>query len=178
MTTHVSYSATSMSSSIAAYRAKWPARAPNMSRQRFDDETKLVKSIEFPLAPATGFVSGTPPQGRQPDENSLNTKYLWVVSTDSVPCILENGDAGIRLKRKSVSHTNLTGGKDAHCGGEMWFKDDRSIWLCGGSSRYRPRSSEELEEIAEAVRMGGYDVVNMGWDEETNSPARFYRAES
>lgn len=167
----------SPNSTLAIYRDKWPPRSPDLSRQQYDDEVKLLKDgvLDFTVAPVTGAIIGVPPNGKKLNDEARNTKYLWVISPEKIPYILENGEQGSRLKRKYVSHTNLTGGKPAHSGGELWFKDEETVWICGGSSRYTPRSAEELEDIAECFRKLGYEVINMGWDEGTNKPSRFFR---
>lgn len=161
---------------FSAYRAKWPARSPDLSRQMFDDELELLTDglSELPPAPASDVIWGTPPTS-WPDDAAMKTKYLWVVSLDNIPYILENGEIGARLGRGSVSHTNLTGGKDAHCGGELWFRNHNTFWLCGGSSRYKARSGEELADIAASFEKVGYEVINMGWDEGSNSAIRLFR---
>lgn len=161
---------------FSEYRAKWPARSPDLSRQKYADELQLLTEgvTEFTKAPVEDAIFGTPPKS-WPDAEAMKTKYLWVVSPENIPYILENGDIGAQLERESVSHTNLTGGKDAHCGGELWFRDETTFWLCGGSSRYKARCADELEAVAVSFRRMGYEVINMGWDEDTNSAVRLLR---
>jgi hypothetical protein len=60
----------------------------------------------------------------------------------------------------------------------LWFGDDaKTIYLNGGSGRYPPKTEEELNAVAEALKCAGYTVVNFGWDEGTGGPARYYRGE-
>ena len=55
-------------------------------------------------------------------ERTLLQKYLWVIAATSLPFIAEYADVAKDLKRGNVSHTNLTGGLEAHTGGEVWFE--------------------------------------------------------
>jgi len=102
---------------------------------------------------------------------------LWVIAVNKVPYILEKGHAGSSLSRGRAAHTNLTGGDAVHCAGELWFRDETSFWLSGGSSRFRPRSAEELEDVVRAFRQAGFKVASFGWDPEAG-PARFLRGEA
>ncbi len=65
------------------------------------------------------------------------------------------------------------GGADAHTGGELWFISDNKILINGGSSRYKPRTMEELISAADGFRKTGYTVGNMGFD--NGIPARRVR---
>lgn len=159
-----------------AYKSEHPAREPDLSNQRFPDEVEDLRGHAdvYPIVPApiAWAVVGVPSAGR--GDQGAN-KFLWVVGTDDLPSALEAGELGKTRQRGYLAHTNLTGGRPAHAGGEMWFKDDRSIWLTGGSGRYRPRSADELEAIATAFRRAGFVVASCGWD--GVGPARFFRGE-
>lgn len=143
-----------------------------------DELTRLSSDdgvLELSDAPAQRFESGSPPVGRF---GNGQKKYLWVVATRGCPSILEEGPAAAGLSRGAVSHSNLTGGDEAHAGGELWFNDDSSIWLSGGSSRYVPRDERELEHVANCFRAAGYLVASFGWDQEVAGPVRFLRGEA
>lgn len=158
------------------YRAAFPLQPPDLSRKRYDDElTNLTHLpcfsdlLEAPTPlPETVYAADV---DQLPDEQ----KYLWVVDRNYVKIALEHGDAGKSTQRKRLSHSNFTGALEAFAGGELWFSGSNSIWINGGSSRYTPRSEQELESIVDAFRKSGYEVQSAGWDNGTNAPARFRR---
>ena len=67
-------------------------------------------------------------------------RYVWVIDATGIPFILERGLCA--LKGRSPKHSNLTGGKPASMGGELWFRTESSLYLSGGSGRYRPREQQ------------------------------------
>lgn len=160
------------------FRATYPARDPDLARQRFPDECRQLKSGEgindLSIAPTKSFELGVPP-GMQVSESIA--KYLWVVAPVTVPVAIEQPRPGVVVQRGYLSHTNLTGGAPAHCGGELWFLDDSTIVLNGGSSRYAPRSAAELDSAARGFKSAGYRVATMGWNDETASSNRFLRGD-
>lgn len=103
--------------------------------------------------------------------------YLWLIKPDDVVGALEEGATGQLTARKRLAHTNLCGATAAHCGGELWFRDGRAIWVTGGSSRFPPRDASELSTIVDAFRTSGYAVCSCGWDTENDIPARFFRGQ-
>jgi hypothetical protein len=129
---------------------------------------------DLSMAPINPFELGVPP-GMQVAE-SIN-KYLWVVTPDAVPIAVEQPKQGVKVKRGYLSHTNLTGGEPAHCGGELWFVDDSTVVINGGSSRYAPRDAGELDKIARAFKAAGYRTATMGWNDETASSFRYLRGD-
>lgn len=160
-----------------SYRTKHPARAPNLANQKSADELRQITTAEglHELAPppcATAKVGTPPKQARE----GVAAKYLWVVASTSVPFALEQLP-NAQLDRGYLSHTNLTGGAQAHSGGEMWFTDPSIIIMNGGSGRYPARSADELDDVAKAFRATGYKVAHMGWDIELNAPARYLRGD-
>lgn len=170
--------ASSASPQFDGYRDKFPVRAPDLSRKGSDDELANLTCHEdvssLAIAPVSGFETGTP--ARQPRSSGTNM-YLWLVAPSDVVIAIEEGAAGQSTARRRLAHTNLSGGGDAHAGGELWFKDSETVWITGGSSRYTPRSRTELESVASAFRTSGYRVCNCGWDEENDMPARFFRGQ-
>lgn len=158
------------------YRAKFRLQSPNLSRKKFDDElTNLTHLTDFSDLLEAPVSLSSESFATKVEDLSEEQKFLWVIGGNYVKIALESGDAGKKTKRTRLSHSNFTGGDDAFAGGELWFKDVNSIWINGGSSRYTPRSLEELESITEAFRSSGYDVQSAGWDIGTNTPARFSR---
>jgi len=159
------------------YRGTHQTQTPDLSRQRFEDEIEslahhsdfqdlLVAPIK--LRESINFAAS---QEQLLDDE----KYLWVIGKDYVKIALECGDAGRNTKRNRLSHTNFTGGDDAYAGGELWLKDERALWVNGGSSRYQPRSEDELNQIINSFERSGYHVESAGWDSGISSPARFVR---
>lgn len=159
------------------YREAYPARPPDASRIRSDDELREISYEEglrsFGRPPMDSVNIASPPASSDP---AAEGKYLWAVEPDRLPYALEQLP-GISLRRGCLTHTNLTAGRAAHAGGEMWFVDHASIVINGGSGRYPPRSADELEAIAGSFRNCGYRVASMGWDLETNTPARYLRGQ-
>lgn len=164
------------SSNFSDYRHQYPSRQPDLSLQRFPDETWQIGSelgITFLIpAPIPSVTTGSPPHARGESED---IKYLWVVGTELVPYALENGEGRQQLQRGRLAHTNLTGGSPAHSGGEMWFLNTETVIINGGSGRYAPRSVEELAKVAEAFKACGFRVAHMGYDEGSGTFARHLR---
>ena len=99
--------------------------------------------------------------------------HLWVIDDRGRPCISE---APLRrLGGNQLRHTNLTGGGEASIGGEIWFDDLPRVYLSGSSGRYPPTGPEHLKAAEDLFRAVGFDVVGLGWDEETNQPMRVWR---
>ena len=176
----VQQEAPALTDSLSRYRAEWPIRAYDRERVGGPDELRDVTSSEdvssFRLPPADPYVEGAPPIGGFGDGSD---KFLWVVRSADVPYAPERGATGRTIAgRGKLSHTNLTGGADAHCGGELWFRNHRSVWLTGGSGRYEPRSAQELEAVVDALRTAGYEVTSAGWSAERGGPARYFREEA
>jgi hypothetical protein len=162
---------------FAAYRKRFPVRSPDLSRMKFEDELRQIALAEglqsLTSAPNQAAKTGVAPTKARESED---TKYLWVIAAEDVPLALECNNTA-KLQRGYLSHTNLTGGADAHSGGELWFTDASVLILNGGSGRYPPQSEAELEQAALAFKAMGYKVANMGWDDETDTPARYLRGD-
>lgn len=168
------------------YREKYPAREPNLDNKKNDDELVELDCYCFwgdgkefseysNLSVSIEEVEGK----RIPIVNTL----LWVVTPTDVRCAHERSALAEReCSRKYLSHTNLTGGNSAHSGGQMAFvknEEDVAIYaiiLDGGSSRYMPRNAQELHEIASSFSKTGYDVLNMGWNDEEGRPEYVFRS--
>lgn len=161
----------SLSKGLDDYRSRFSARAPDLTRKQSDDELDLVSEelLGLSAAPAKGLMVDA--LGLRGDAE----KYLWVIRRTDLVCALEHGGFGKSRNRGTLSHTNLTGGVDAHSGGEAWFCSEKHLIFNGGSSRYRPRGVDELEAIATALRRGGYECCHMGWDSDNNIPSRVFR---
>ena len=94
------------------------------------------------------------------------------MAADGLPAALEYPSGGTTRQRGSLTHTNLTGGADAHTGGELWFPNSITVKINGGSSRYAPRNQDELLSVARAFKAAGFKAASLGWDKETNTPLR------
>lgn len=161
---------------FSQYRESFEAREPNLERQEHEDEITDFSDredvVSLTVAPAARLLRGVPP--RVP-RSSGDQMHLWLVGTDDVLVALEEGATGQSTTRGRLAHTNLSGGRPAHAGGELWYRDGASLWLTGGSSRYPPRSKGELDAIVEGFRSSGYTVRSCGWAEDIAGPARFFR---
>lgn len=106
-------------------------------------------------------------------------RYLWAILPDSVPVILETGETvqPPPLSMGVVKHTNLTGGKPACCGGELWSDaiNSRLLYVNGGSGRYGARSPKQLDDAVHVFKQFGYLVQSAGWSEENDCPERIFR---
>ena len=119
-------------------------------------------------APAREVLWGTPPRSRSdPGQH----RYLWVIDANGIPYIRESPIQAIchRLPK----HTNLTGGGSAYLGGELWFGSCTHLYVSGGSGRYPPIDSGQLDCAVQVFRDFGYHVTSLGWDEGTDSARRF-----
>lgn len=114
-----------------------------------------------------------PPAPPLLDLSHIQGAHLWVVRKDDVVHAQEHCSFGANLESGVIKHTNLTGGTAAYSGGELLFLDERTIVVNGCSGRYGPRSTAELDQAVRAFAESGFGVWSMGFDEETNSPARF-----
>ena len=175
----------SVSACCIAHRENFPAREPQLTRLRNKDELLQIGSdeglFEFSFPAPADWIYGEPPLSDQDQSESQRSKYLWVVASETLPVALEIPSNGTALTRGSVSHTNLTGGAEAHTGGEMWYCNDSRIMINGGSSRYTPRNLDELISVAIAIKEAAHkaglkvEVAQLGFDGETN---RFHRSQT
>lgn len=91
-------------------------------------------------------------------EDAEDGRYLWVIGLVDCPHGFERGDFGRARLLGQIKHTNLTGGANAHCGGELWFLGDRRIMMNGDSGRYGPASEQQLRDAALCLKDLGYTV--------------------
>lgn len=163
---------------MTGYRAKYDQRGPNSSIINNDGEryqlTEEHGMTYIDGAPMKDVTLGHPPRSHQ--ENSTSkSKYIWVITEKEVPAILELSEKAKFLPSKRATHTNLTGGGLAYCGGEVWFESGERIYVSGSSGRYPPRSIGELQDICLAFIQLGYSVTSFGWNDDTNRPHRYFR---
>jgi hypothetical protein len=150
---------------VDRYLPQPPRRAPANA-----DETR-------PLAPADGLRRlGTAPADNeswyQPASKGDPQCHLWVIDTSGIPYILESIEIMPPLASGRVTHTNLTGGLTASCGGELWFDTPRArrLYLNGCSGRYGPTTPEQMADAVRVFEALGFQVVSFGWDYGADKP--------
>ena len=117
-------------------------------------------------APASGVKFGNPQKLEDPARNT----YLWVIDYRGIPYIIES-PMDI-LDFNLPKHTNLTGGKSAYLGGELWFSDANSIYVSGGSGRFHPSDERQLDAAIGVFSSFEYTVKSLGWNRETGYARR------
>ena len=104
----------------------------------------------------------------------LTCPHFYLVGSHVSTFALESGPHGESLHSGYVKVTNLTGGRPAHCGGELWFTDPSTI-IFTGSAGYPVRGQKELDDLARAFERAGFDGGHMGFDAEVGMPSRVLR---
>jgi len=151
------------------FREKYPARSPKQCLIKNDDELQLMpkeKGVHSFGEHASDMLQSHIPR----DFNDRGNIHLWVIAQNDVPFALEQVEWGKGLESGVIKHTNLTGGSDAHCGGELWFIDQESVILGGSSGRYGPQNEQELKDAVNSFAACNYKVAHMGFDEDTGQP--------
>ncbi|MEA5403189.1 hypothetical protein VB776_09710 [Arcicella sp. DC2W] len=92
------------------------------------------------------------------NENAKEATYLWVIDNEGLRIIPEN-TPNEKSSRKVVCHTNLTGGKNALQGGELWFGKDNHVYVNNKSGRYGCSTIKQREAIIEYFKCVGYKNV-------------------
>ena len=135
------------------------------------DYSTGLRILEY--TPTTDVDYGYPPKSQSPPAfqrvGGLHP-YLWVLTDGGILFIKETPIA--ELNSALPKHTNLTGGKPAYVGGQLWFETGESIFVSGGSGRYKPIDAEQLEAAVGVFRAFGYNPISLGWDELRNEPRR------
>ena len=130
------------------------------------DHLSGLRFLEY--APAREVHRGYPPKSRS---ETGHHRYLWVINDEGLPFVKEIKN--VHLKSNLPKHTNLTGGRPAYAGGELWFGTEEALFVSGGSRRYKPIHSVQLEEAVGVFRAFGYTVTSLGWDKDRDEPRRF-----
>lgn len=162
------------------FAADHPAKIPNpeiMENANADESLQMTEQdglCVLPDAPCrfAECVSNPEDYVSVQQENGI---YLWIIDPDNVLCMKEFASIGQSLSQGKVKHTNLTGGKPACSGGEMWFSANDAIYVSGSSGRYGPSSEEELIECAHVFQRKAYKTCCLGWDDDIGLPASVYR---
>jgi hypothetical protein len=162
----------SMEEALTEFQASYTPQPP----RKFPEHPNQILPVavgEDNLSPAPREDArfGNPPVNPPPPFGE-NT-YLWVITGEGIPHILENDPRKDSHGLERLTHTNLTGGGPAYRGGEIWFKSETGFWLSGHSGRYMPQSEAQLLGVIAICNAGGYHVLSLGWDEERNLPIRW-----
>lgn len=59
----------------------------------------------------------------------------------------------------------------------MWFASKCDLYVSGGSGRYPAADSQQLGAAAEVFESLGYEVISLGWDEETGFAKRHWEGD-
>lgn len=158
-----------MGTTLAGFQQRHTLRAPIgiPNGQQAQQLTAADGLHLLSYAPAPGVRLGVPPNSRQ---ELGNNRYLWVIDANGIPYICENPIPAIGLSLPK--HTNLTGGGSAYLGGELWFTSASSMCVSGGSGRYPPENSNQLEEACDVFVSFNFQVTSLGWDSEINQAMR------
>src|SRR5260221_1582650 len=125
--------------------------------------------LEMPAAPANNEEITRPKSLPNTSEKAAEARYLWVIRVEDVPVALEECEWSRKLQDTKIKHSNLTSGKPAHSGGEIWFISDDRIAINANSGRYGAESNDELQQIVDALRTCGFYVTSMGFDIDNTS---------
>jgi len=124
----------------------------NESREILRDENLLLSHAIFtlPINQPSDLIF-TPLQTL-----SDHSRYLWVVDDEGTKFILERTTC--TSNRGHACHTNITQGKKAYHGGELWFHNESEITLNFRSGRYNTRTDEQDSAVVEYFISLGYQV--------------------
>jgi hypothetical protein len=160
------------SAAFGKFRENFPAKPCEMQFVR--DKSELTQMAANDGLEFWKDGPGPPPRPKLPEIGvSPSDVRLWVVRPNDLPHALEKCSFASTLARRVIKHSNLTGGKPAHCGGELIFLDSNVIALTGFSGRYGPKSAQELNDVATAFKKSGYGVWSFGFDHDAATPFQF-----
>jgi hypothetical protein len=153
--------------------AKYPPFAPRRPVSNADESRQLGAADGLLL------LIGPPAAGQTGSADDPRSRHLWVFREQpDLPYLLELApNVTQRLTSGVAKHTNLTGGGRASCAGELWIDDVSNgsrLYINGCSGRYGATSREYLDDAAEVFRTLGFEVMNYGWDDETQKPHCLY----
>ena len=154
--------------SIDCFQRRYEPRPYRWTGQEAKESERIPLKKEHGLrilgpAPAREVQLGKPPSGRG---DRGNNRYLWVIDACGIPYIAERPQRDLKGNKGNLpKHTNLTGGGEAYVGGELWFASDDSLYVSGGSGRYPPIDSRQLELAVGVFRHYGYKATSLGWDD-------------
>jgi hypothetical protein len=162
------------SEAAAAYRSDFAAKPMKLPEYNPDEIRQMtladgMNELPPPQAPISTFVRHASIPNTH--SNAPEARHLWVIRSGDFPVALEGCAWGKVLQSGKIKHSNLTGGKPAHSGGEIWFVGDDKVALNAASGRYGADSEQEFSQIVDALRLSGYRVASMGFDIDNPSVA-------
>lgn len=152
------------------FRSLHPLRAPDLTKVNNRQELDRMPDDELQFwtdGEAALDLDPVPPMLE--DDDAFPT-HLWVIRADDVVYSPERCGYGEERPSGRIKHTNLTGGDQAHSGGELRFLGENTVAVNGFSGRYGPKDEEELQHVVDAFSRSGYRVFWTGYDADTAVP--------
>ena len=153
---------------LGRFRSTYPVRGLDLSKIESEFQIAAVSVEILRQAPNNDAVTAIGPVSRAAANDG---RHLWVIDDRGLPYILEvpMPECGWGPPK----HSNVTAGRPACIGGELWFVDPESLYVSGGSGRYPLRTAEHLEDAVNIFRAFGYSAVSLGWDDGIGKPRRY-----
>ncbi len=92
------------------------------------------------------------------DRDSAN-KYIWVITPNGLFIAYEATPGHPNRFRTGLCHSNLTGGKRAYQGGELWFIEGDVIVINFYSGRYGAENKTQEDAVLLYFQSVGYQTV-------------------
>lgn len=139
-----------------------PAALP-FERQGFQREILEGEDIHFVDHLYDATNDGKPDNVFEVNPATINFsleqgRYLWVITEEGLFMILE-ATSNPFSRRQKVCHSNITGGKAALQGGELWFGTDKKIYINYRSGRYGAVTEAQERTVLEYFHFVGYKEV-------------------
>jgi hypothetical protein len=160
------------SDALAAFRTVYAAKAMRRPANNADELIQMKREqgmYEMPSPPTAPAEFPRHSSLPATSDTAIEARHLWVIRANDVPVALESCAWGKDLESRLIKHSNLTGGAEAHCGGELWFIDRDRVIVSGVSGRYGPDTEGELSAVVDALRHCGYYVASLGFDFDNKS---------
>lgn len=127
-----------------------PFKRYNASLPHSDRKMGPGEDVFFEEAIYNATDNGYPQDVIRTDINNLlpTSKYIWVISTFGLFIAFEATPNHPNKNRDTLCHSNLTGGKRAYQGGELWFLDDGTVVINYRSGRYGADIDNEQQKAA------------------------------
>lgn len=91
------------------------------------------------------------------DNLNEENRYLWIIDSNGVYFLIEK-TPNDEAQRKKVCHSNITKGKKALQGGELWFIGVKHIVLNFRSGRYGAENLDQEKAVIEYFKFLGFKV--------------------
>ena len=89
----------------------------------------------------------------------IERKYLWIIDHEYELHIIPERTQNPHSDRGYVCHTNITGGKAARHGGELWYGKDSLVFVNNLSGRFYTQDPKEWNAIVKIFISAGYKKV-------------------